>query len=158
MQSLSDIVLEVERNAAGLGYEVVDVERSAQGLLRVLIDRLDRQPVTVEDCERLSHQLSHALMVANVAYERLEVSSPGIDRPLKKVADFERFAGAEANVKLRTMIAGQRNFEGVLVAPQGEQLGLEIETPTGRSLLKFTWAEVEKARLKLKVDFKRKVS
>jgi ribosome maturation factor RimP len=77
---------------------------------------------------------------------------------LKKAADFERFAGAEANVKLRTMIAGQRNFEGVLVAPQGEQLGLEIETPTGRSLLKFTWAEVEKARLKLKVDFKRKVS
>lgn len=158
MQSLSDIVLEVERNAAGLGYEVVDVERSAQGLLRVLIDRSDREPVTVEDCERLSHQLSHALTVANVAYERLEVSSPGIDRPLKKAADFERFAGAEANVKLRTMIAGQRNFEGVLVAPQGEQLGLEIETPTGRSLLKFTWAEVEKARLKLKVDFKRKVS
>jgi ribosome maturation factor RimP len=158
LQSLSEIVLEVERNAAGLGYEVVDVERSAQGLLRVLIDRLDRQPVTVEDCERLSHQLSHVLTVANVAYERLEVSSPGIDRPLKKAADFERFAGAEANVKLRTMIAGQRNFEGVLVAPQGEQLGLEIETPTGRSLLKFTWAEVEKARLKLKVDFKRKVS
>jgi ribosome maturation factor RimP len=126
LQSLSDIVLEVERNAAGLGYEVVDVERSAQGLLRVLIDRLDRQPVTVEDCERLSHQLSHALTVANVAYERLEVSSPGIDRPLKKAADFD--------------------------------LGLEIETPTGRSLLKFTWAEVEKARLKLKVDFKRKVS
>ncbi len=158
MQSLSDIVLEAERNAAGLGYEVVDVERSAQGLLRVLIDRLDRQPVTVEDCERLSHQLSHALTVAAVAYDRLEVSSPGIDRPLKKAADFERFSGAEANVKLRTMIAGQRNFEGVLVAPQGEDLGLEIETPTGRSLLKFKWADVEKARLKLKVDFKRKVS
>jgi ribosome maturation factor RimP len=152
------MVVEIERNAAALGYEVVDVERGTHGLLRVFIDRSDQQAVTVEDCERLSHQLSHALTVANVNYERLEVSSPGLDRVLKKVADFERFAGAEATVKLRTMIAGRRNFDGILVAPQGDDLGLEIETPTGRSLLKFKWAEVEKARLKLKVDFKRKVS
>lgn len=157
MLSLADIAAEIENNASALGYEVVDVERSAQGLLRVLIDRLDRQPVTVEDCERLSRQLSVALMVLDLDYDRLEISSPGIDRPLKKIADFERFAGQEAALKLRTMVAGQRNFEGVLVTPDGENLGLEIETQTGRSVLRFKLADVEKARLKLKVDFKRKV-
>ncbi len=158
MLSLGDVAAEIEQNAAALGYEVVDVERSTQGLLRVLIDRVDRQAVTVQDCEVLSRQLSHALTVANVDYERLEVSSPGLDRPLKKWADYERFVGEEATLKLRSMIAGRRNFEGVLAAPEGENLGLEIETPTGRSLLRFKLAEVEKARLKLKVDFKRKVS
>ena len=159
MQSLVDIQTEIEHNAAALGYEVVEVERGAQGLLRVTIDRADHQSaITVEDCERLSRQLSLALLTSGMDYERLEVSSPGIDRPLKKIADFERFVGQEAQVKLRQMVAGQRAFEGVLAPVSEESLGLEIETPQGKSILRFKLADVEKARLKLKVDFKRKVS
>jgi len=147
----------MEQSANGLGYEVVEVERSAQGLLRVSIERAGGEPITVEDCEKLSHQLTHVFAVENVDYARLEVSSPGLDRPLKKLADFARFAGQEATVKLRTMVAGRRTFEGTLVAPQDDQIGIEVEVQGGRSLLKFALADVERARLIPKIDFKRKV-
>lgn len=147
----------IEQSASALGYEVVEVERGPQGLLRVSIERGDGTAVTIEDCEKLSRQLTHVFMVDNVDYARLEVSSPGLDRPLKKLSDFTRFAGHEATVKLRTMVAGRRTFEGVLVAPEAEQLGIEFEGPTGRSLLKFVLSDVERARLVPKIDFKRKV-
>jgi ribosome maturation factor RimP len=157
VHGLPQVVQMIEPNATALGLEIVDVERSAQGLLRILIDRTDQVPVTVDDCERLTRQLQHAFEVDQVAYERLEVSSPGLDRPLKKLADFQRFAGQEATVKLRSAVAGRRAFEGVLVAPQAEELGLDIESPSGRSILKFKLGDVEKARLVPKFDFKRKV-
>ena len=79
----------------GLGYEFVDAERLAGGLLRVTIDR--DGGVQLADCERVSRQLTHVLAVENVDYARLEVSSPGLDRPLKHARDFARFAGAEAS-------------------------------------------------------------
>ena len=83
----------VEKTVTGLGYELVDMEQAARGLLRVFIDTLPEQarPVTVEDCETVTHQLLHVLTVENVNYERLEVSSPGLDRPLKKLTDYARF-------------------------------------------------------------------
>jgi ribosome maturation factor RimP len=77
----------------------------------------------VEDCAKVSHQLSHVLTVENVNYERLEISSPGLDRPVRKLADFERFAGSECTVKLRMPMPGAANrktFQGILQAPEGD--------------------------------------
>jgi ribosome maturation factor RimP len=93
----------LEKTVSGLGYELVDVERSPRGrVLRVFIDKPDKpRGVDVEDCALVSNQLSRVLMVENFDYDCLEVSSPGIDRPLKKEADFERFAGSEITLKLR---------------------------------------------------------
>jgi ribosome maturation factor RimP len=156
LSQMQSIVLQ---SAEALGYGLVDLDRSGPGVVRVFIERGDGGAVTVEDCEKMSHQLSHVLEVENVDYDRLEVSSPGLDRPLKTVADFARFVGQEANVKLRMAVAGRRVFTGLLVEPSGDQVGLDIESPSksdGRSLLKFRIGEVEKARLVPKIDFKRK--
>jgi len=118
----------IERTLAGMGYELVDVEHAQDGLLRVYID--SPAGIAIEDCEKVSHQLSHVLAVEDVDYARLEVSSPGVDRPLKKPADFERFAGAEVNVRLRRALDGRRNFEGVLTLEGDGRYGLElIERP-----------------------------
>jgi ribosome maturation factor RimP len=123
----------IERTVAGMGYELVDVEIAGAGLLRVFIDvqgeRAERgEPVRVEDCEQVSHQLSHVLTVENIDYARLEVSSPGLDRPLKKPADFERFVGEEVAVRLRQPLKGRRNFDGVLVKDDSDpaRWGLEL--------------------------------
>ena len=94
----------VEQTVAGLGYDLVESERSAAGLLRITIDHpwlpnadgsVVEQFVTVEDCEKVTRQLLFALEVDGVDYKRLEVSSPGIDRPLRHEKDFERFVGQE---------------------------------------------------------------
>lgn len=117
----------IEQTVEGMGYELVDVEWAGGGVLRVFIDRPEGcaadagalvDGVTVEDCARVSDQLSRVLAVENVNYERLEISSPGLDRPLKKLADFARFAGHEAFVKLRRSPSGQargrKQFQGIL--------------------------------------------
>ena len=95
----------VEQTVTGLGYELVDVERSAGGLLRITIDLPwvpgNEQFVNVEDCEKVTRQLQFALEVEGTEYKRLEVSSPGIDRPLRTQQDFERFAGREVDVTLK---------------------------------------------------------
>ncbi len=114
----------IERALAGMGYEVVDVEFARNGLLRVYIDA--PAGISLDDCERASRQLSHVLAVEDVEYARLEVSSPGLDRPLKKVADFERFAGAEVTVRLRRPLEGRRNFEGVLTTEGDGRYGLDL--------------------------------
>ncbi len=151
----------VEKTVAGMGYELVDLEQAAHGLLRVYIDfppeAADMGNITVDDCEKVSHQLSHVLTVENANYERLEISSPGLDRPLKKFADYVRFVGQEAVVKLRMPMPGAANrksFQGVLHAPEGEQLKLEFEGKDGLAMLEFTLADVDKARLVPKVDFR----
>ncbi len=148
----------IETALLGLGYELVDHEWSTGGLLRVFIDA--PTGITIEDCERASHQLSHVLTVENVAYERLEVSSPGLDRPLKKPADFARFAGQKILVKLRVPMAGQKQFEGVL-QPAGNtvgpdtRFGLVFEDKNAvEKLLEFTLSEVDKARLVPQLDFR----
>ncbi len=146
----------IERAVSAMGYELVDLEIAGRGLLRVFIDRpplegglTEGAPpvdagsagsapliepgseirIRVEDCERVSHQLSHVLTVENIDYARLEVSSPGMDRPLRRSADYERFQGAEVSVRLRVPLAGRRNFEGVL---------LRDEQESGRWLLELT--------------------
>ena len=113
----------IEKTVVGMGYELVDFEQAARGLVRVYIDfapghvepghvepESSDEPanITVDDCEKVTHQLLHVLTVENAVYERLEVSSPGLDRPLKKYADYTRFAGQEAVVKLRLPIAPSR--------------------------------------------------
>jgi ribosome maturation factor RimP len=151
----------IEKTVAGLGYELVDFERAERGLLRVYIDFTaqdaeEKGPITVEDCATVSHQLSHVLTVENVPYERLEISSPGLDRPLRKFSDFVRFAGCEAIVKLRMAIPGTANrksYQGILTEPEGEQLGIEFEGKEGPAVLNFTLADIDKARLVPQVNF-----
>ena len=115
----------LERTVTGLGYDLVDVERSAGGLLRVTIDRLPGlvyatgpgEFVLVEDCEIVTRQLQYVLEVEAADYDRLEVSSPGLDRPLKKPADWRRFVGAEVEVTLRLAFQGRKKWRGILLAP-----------------------------------------
>ena len=150
----------IEKTVAGMGYELVDFEVAARGLLRVYIDfapeNADKGSITVDDCEKVSHQLSHVLMVENASYDRLEISSPGLDRPLKKQGDYERFAGSEAIVKLRMPMgaAHRKSFQGVLHLPEDGKLKLEFQGSDGPAMLEFTLADVDKARLVPKVDFR----
>jgi ribosome maturation factor RimP len=107
-----------------LGYELVDMESSRSGLLRVFID--SPRGITVEDCARVSNHLTRAFVVEGIDYERLEVSSPGLDRPLKRLDDFRRFAGQEASVRLKLPVGGQRRFQGRVVGVEEGRVVLEI--------------------------------
>lgn len=132
----------MEATLAGLGYELVDLERSGKGLfLRVFIDK--PEGINVDDCAAVSHHLTRWLTVENIAYDRLEVSSPGLDRVLKKERDFVRFAGRKARVKLRVPVDGQRNFVGVLRETGAGKVQLEIDG----KLLSFDLGNLERARL-----------
>jgi ribosome maturation factor RimP len=132
----------LDSTVTGLGYELVDVERSPHGrLLRVFIDKPDG--VSVDDCVAVSNHLSRLLAVENVDYGRLEISSPGLDRPLKKTSDFIRFAGESAKLKLRVALQGQRNFVGVLRGVQDGVLKLEVDG----KVLDLELDNLEKARL-----------
>jgi ribosome maturation factor RimP len=132
----------LETTLAGLGYELVDMERSGQGrMMRVFIDKPGG--INLDDCAKVSNHLSRVLTVENVDYERLEVSSPGLDRPLKQERDFVRFAGQKARVKLRVPLEGQRNFVGLLRQTRAGKVELEVE---GRTVL-FELANLDKARL-----------
>lgn len=132
----------LESTLTGLGYELVDVERSARGkLIRVFIDKPDG--VGVDDCVAVSNHLSRLLAVENVDYDRLEISSPGLDRPLKKAADFIRFAGESAKLKLRVALQGQRNFVGILREVNDGVLKLEVDG----KMLDLELNNLEKARL-----------
>jgi ribosome maturation factor RimP len=132
----------LEPTLAGLGYELVDLERSPGGkLLRVFIDKPDG--VNVDDCVTVSNHLSRLLAVENVDYDRLEVSSPGLDRPLKKTADFIRFAGESVKLRLRVALQGQRNFVGILREVKDGILKLEVDGKT----LDLELNNLEKVRL-----------
>jgi ribosome maturation factor RimP len=126
----------IERTVEGLGYELVDVERLGGGLLRVTLD--GRDGIGLEDCERVSRQLTHLFAVEGVDYQRLEVSSPGVDRPLKRVRDFARFVGAEINVQLHAPLAapaGRKRLRGRLLEVAGgagsERLRLALTPDEG---------------------------
>ena len=137
-----DLSVLLETTLAGLGYELVDMERSGKGrMMRVFIDKPGG--ITLDDCAKVSNHLGRVLTVENVPYERLEISSPGIDRPLKLERDFVRFAGQKARVKLRVPLEGQRNFVGVLRQTQAGKVELEVE---GKTVV-FELANLDKARL-----------
>lgn len=138
-----DLQQTLESTLAGLGYELVDFERSAKGkLLRVFIDKAGG--VNLDDCATVSNQLSRVLAVEGIDYERLEVSSPGLDRPLKKEQDFVRYAGHRARIKLRVPLSGQRNFVGVLRETRAGRVELEVEDGQTVSL---ELANLDRARL-----------
>ena len=120
-----DVVKLVETTVAGLGYELVDIERSGRGLLRVFIDK--PEGISVDDCQVVSNQLTRLFMVENVDYERLEVSSPGLDRPLKKEADFSRFAGEKVQLRLRMPMEGRKNFTGTIAGVNEGILQLDVD-------------------------------
>jgi len=137
-----DLQQTLEKTLAGLGYELVDFERSGRGqLLRVFIDK--SAGINLDDCAAVSNHLTRVLAVENIGYERLEVSSPGLDRPLKKEQDFARFAGQKARIKVRVPVDGQRNFVGVLRETDAGKVLLEID---GR-MMSFELGNLEKARL-----------
>ncbi len=115
----------IQASLEGLGYELVDLEASRSGLLRIFIDV--PRGITVDDCARVSNHLTRAFAVEGIEYERLEVSSPGLDRPLKRLEDFRRFAGREASVKLKLPRDGRRRFEGHLVGVEDGRIVLDVE-------------------------------
>ena len=139
-----DLQQTLESTLTGLGYELVDFERSGKGkLLRVYIDKAGGG-INVDDCASVSNHLSRVLAVEGIDYDRLEISSPGLDRPLKKEQDFVRYAGRKARIKVRVPVAGQRNFVGVLRDTREGKV--EIEVDDG-SKLSLDLANLDKARL-----------
>ena len=179
--ALQDII---EQTVTGLGYQLVEVERSAGGLLRVTLDLpwtpgAPEQFVQVEDCEKVTRQLQFVLDVEQTAYSRLEVSSPGIDRPLKTEADLARFCGEVIDITLKAPMgaaaaglvsANRKKFRGVLEVtdtPQTWQITWrdELVSKPGMRVakvkkdlpvqaLQFTLSELREARLAPIVDFK----
>ena len=182
----------VAQTVAGLGYDLVEIERSAGGLLRITIDLPWTAPVggqvsveqfvNVEDCEKVTRQLQFALEVDGAEYKRLEVSSPGIDRPLRHTQDFERFAGQIIDITLKAPMgaaangqvnANRKKFRGTLervVATVGT-IGWQIvwsdapepkpgqkvskkRVPPPLQALGFTFDELRDARLAPIVSFK----
>ena len=132
----------LEKTVGGLGYELVDVELANHGrLMRIFIDKVGG--VNVDDCAAVSNHLARLFAVEDVEYDRLEVSSPGLDRRLKRSKDFERFAGERVQVKLRIPIDGRKRLAGVLqnVRENGFQLDVDGE------LLTIAFADIDKARL-----------
>lgn len=110
-----------------MGYELVDAQASNGGrLLRLFIDKPGG--VTLDDCAAASRHLTRVLAVEGIDYERLEVSSPGLDRPLRKESDFARFAGQKAEVRMRTPDpSGRRKFVGVLRGAEAGRVIIELE-------------------------------
>ena len=174
----------VERTVTGLGYDLVDVERLGGGLLRVTIDRRPGQAYTtgesefvlVEDCEAVTRQLQYVLEVENADYGRLEVSSPGLDRPLRNAAHYARFAGQEIDITLKAPFQGRKKYRGELRTLEGEG-AFRLVLPADRvpakpgakvsakrllaaasedaeHALDFSLDEVREARLVPVVDFK----
>ena len=177
----SDLYRTVERTVGGLGYQLVDVERLGGGLLRVSLDA--ENGIGLEDCERVSRQLSHLFAVEQVDYQRLEVSSPGLDRRLKGVQDFARFVGKEINVQLYApsiAAGGRKRLRGrllQLVGGRGEER-LQLQLTTDEALasgvpkrvrrnaklgtraeappvvVEIALADIDKARLVPELDFR----
>ncbi|MDC8773085.1 ribosome maturation factor RimP [Roseateles albus] len=135
----------VEKTVTGLGYDLVDCERTPAGLVRVYIDKLPEVAlagglIDVDDCERVTRQLQYLLEVEACPYERLEVSSPGLDRPLKKSADYARFVGEEIEITLRMPFQGRKKYQGVLGAvPAAEAAKPEVEGVAAESAAAETW-------------------
>lgn len=131
----------LETTLTGMGYELVDLELARGGLMRLFID--SPSGITLDDCVKVSNHLTRLFMVENVDYERLEVSSPGLDRPLTKPADFERFAGQQVKLKLRLPQDGARRIAGVLQGLEGEVIRVQSDG----KLIEVPLSNLDKARL-----------
>jgi ribosome maturation factor RimP len=168
----------IEPTVRGLGYELVDVQRAAHGLLRVTVDTTPAAGgIGLDDCERISRQLTHLMAVEQIDYERLEVCSPGLDRPLTGPRDFTRFAGSPVQLQLKEPLQGRRRFQGKLLGLDGqagsERVRLAVDpaggaqTSPGRgrksvagtteeqqATIELPLAAIEKARLVPQFDFR----
>ena len=132
----------LEATLTGLGYELVDLEASPRGrLIRIFID--SPKGIDVDDCAAVSNHLTRLFAVEGIDYDRLEVSSPGLDRPLRKVEDFRRFAGERVQVKMRVPLQGRKNFTGVLKGATDSEIQVEVEG----ALLSLQLSMLDKARL-----------
>ena len=141
----------LERTLPGLGYELVDIELSPKGRqVRVFIDK--PRGVDVEDCAAVSNHLTRLFAVENIDYERLEVSSPGLDRPLRKAADYARFAGQEAQLTLCEPVDGARKLKGTLRGLEGDATRFE----TAKGLLTVPLSGIARARLIPKIEWRKK--
>jgi ribosome maturation factor RimP len=140
MQDLHGLL---EHALSQIGYELVDLEMSNRGkLLRLFIDK--PEGINIDDCALVSEQVSNLLAVEHdIDYDRLEVSSPGLDRVIKKEGDFVRFAGKKVTLKLRVPVEGRKNFTGILRGI--EQGTVQVETDAGE--LGFALSNIDKARL-----------
>jgi len=144
----------LERTLPPLGYELVDWEGApGGGLVRVFIDKPNGSvtKLSVDDCARVSNHLTRLFAVENIEFERLEVSSPGLDRPLKKAADFVRFAGEEAELKLANPIANAKKLKGVL---RGCEAGAVV-VETAKGAVTVPLAEIARARLVPKIEWRK---
>jgi ribosome maturation factor RimP len=140
----------LETTVVGLGYELVDIEMSPRGrTIRIFIDLPGKENgVDVDDCALVSNQLSRLLDVENVDYDRLEISSPGLDRVVKKPEDFQRFAGHDIQIKLRIPQGGRRNFQGELIGLTDGKVSLRLE----KDDVELEFTNIEKARLVPRFD------
>jgi len=140
---LADLYGLIEKTVTQLDYELVDLEVSNRGkLLRLFIDK--PEGITIDDCVLISNQLGNVLSVEHdIDYDRLEVSSPGLDRALKKDADFIKFTESRANVKVRMPIEGRKNFLGILKGVDSSDLLIDVEGV----MFKIALSNIDKARL-----------
>jgi ribosome maturation factor RimP len=132
-----------------MGYELVDWDMSRGRMVRVFIDQPNG--VNVDDCARVSNHLTRLFAVENIEYERLEVSSPGLDRPLTKLADYARFSGEEAQVHLHELTDGVRRIKGILRGIEGDSV--LVETESGVRTVPF--AVIDRGRLVPKIEWRK---
>jgi ribosome maturation factor RimP len=145
-----DLTELLERTLPALGYELVELERSARGrLVRVFIDKPGG--VDVEDCARVSNHLTRLFAAENVDFDRLEVSSPGLDRPLTKLADYARFAGEEAQLTLAAPVDGAKRVKGIVRGTEGDNVLVE----TAAGLRSFRFGTIGRARLVPRIDWRK---
>lgn len=139
----------IEPSLSGLGYELVRVQLNGQvrKTLQIMAERVDNRTMTLDDCTLISETLSAVLDVHDPIKERyaLEVSSPGIDRPLTKPAHFERFKGFETKIDLMDMYNGRRHFTGILQGMDNDM----VRMLEGKETVEFPYALVQKAKLLL---------
>ena len=140
---MDDLETLIEKLVTQLGYELVDFATINGGqILRIYIDKDDL--IDIEDCTKVSNHVNNVLSVeTDYDYERLEVSSPGLDRVIKKLNDFDRFKGQKIKIKTRFAIENRKNFKGTLSGIKGESIMLEIDN---ESLL-IDFENIDKARL-----------
>lgn len=131
----------LEKTLGGLGFEFAGMERPGSGLLRIFIDK--PSGINVEDCAHVSNHLARTFAVEGIDYGRLEISSPGLDRILRKEQDFKRFSGETARVKLRVPQDGRRNFVGVLRSVSDGKLEMDVDG----ELLTIQIGNIDKSRL-----------
>jgi len=140
-----DLEALVEKNVSKMGYELVDFEIINRGeLLRIFIDK--PSSITIDDCVAVTNQLKHIFTVEEeIIFDRLEVSSPGINRAIKKLQDFERFKGEKIKIKTRSPIEERKNFTGILKGTKKDLILIEFNN----ILLEISFDNIEKARLDL---------